>query len=128
MKRDIRFIDSFKFMAISLDSLVNNLSNESFRCLTNCYQRERLNYLNENSVYPYDYIDGFEKLSDKKLPSIESFYFKLNYSYISEAHYRTLNKSGEALVWRRYEVILICILRLMYYCLQKFSRISVMFA
>ena len=35
VKRDIRFIDSFKFMAASLDSLVKNLPKESLKILQN---------------------------------------------------------------------------------------------
>ena len=32
------------------------------------------NYSKEKGVYPYDYMDCFEKLSETTLPPIESFY------------------------------------------------------
>ena len=40
MKHKIRFIDSFKFMSTSLDSLVNNLPNDAFNNLEGCYKRK----------------------------------------------------------------------------------------
>ena len=42
LMRDIIFIDSFKFMVTSLDSLVNNLPNKFFRCISKFYMGEQL--------------------------------------------------------------------------------------
>ena len=38
VKREIRFIDSFKFMASSLDKLVSNLSKNDFKNMTKYYE------------------------------------------------------------------------------------------
>ncbi|EDO34977.1 predicted protein, partial [Nematostella vectensis] len=54
VKRDIRFIDSFKFMSASLDSLVKNLPRESFKNLTTYYEGEQLQLLLRKGVFPYD--------------------------------------------------------------------------
>ena len=54
VKRYIRFIDSFKFMAASLDSLVKNLPKESFKNLAKFYKGEHLDLLTRKGVFPYD--------------------------------------------------------------------------
>ena len=86
--REIRFIDSFKFMAASLDSLVKNLPKESFKNLTEFYQGDELNLLLRKSVFPYDWFDNFNKLSTDHLPPKEVFYSVLNDSGISEEDYQ----------------------------------------
>ena len=58
----IRFIDSFKFMAASLDKLVNNLPKDDFGDLKKHYTGERFNLLTRKGVYPYEYMDSLEKL------------------------------------------------------------------
>ena len=58
------FIDSMQFMNSSLDSLVRNLSDNDFKYLS----EEFLKLIKQKGVYPYEYMDSFEKLSDDKLP------------------------------------------------------------
>ena len=88
VKRNIRFIDSFKFMAASLDSLVKNLPKESFKNLTEFYEGDELNLLLRKGVFPYDWFDNFNKLSADHLPPKESFHSILNDSGISEEDYK----------------------------------------
>ena len=87
VKRDIRFIDSFKFMAASLDSLVKNLPKESFKNLTEFYEGDELNLLLRKGVFPYDWFDSFNRLSADHLPPKEAFHSVLNDSGISEEDY-----------------------------------------
>ena len=87
VKRDIRFIDSFKFMATSLDSLVKNLPKESFKNLTEFYKGKRLDLIKRKGVFPYDWFDNFNKLSADHLPPKEAFHSVLNDSGISEEDY-----------------------------------------
>ena len=56
----IRFIDSFKFMAASLDSLVNNLPKDDFINLGLHYSGDKFNLLTKKGVYPYEYMDSLE--------------------------------------------------------------------
>ena len=88
VKREIRFIDSFKFMATSLDSLVKNLPKESFKNLTEFYEGDKLNLLLRKGVFPYDWFDNFNKLSNTELPPKEAFHSILNDSGISEEDYQ----------------------------------------
>ena len=78
VKRDIRFIDSFKFMATSLDKLVTNLPKESFKNLNIFYKGEESKSLLRKGIFPYDWFDGLDKLNETKLPPKEEFYSKLN--------------------------------------------------
>ena len=52
----IRFIDSFKFMAVSLDGLVNNLPEDAFTNLKRYYTGDKLSLVKRKGVYPSDYI------------------------------------------------------------------------
>ena len=97
--RDIRFIDSFKFMATSLDSLVSNLPKDSFENLTNNYEGEKLQLLLRKGVFPYDWFDSFSRLSSTGLPPKEMFYSKLNDSDISDEDYTHAKK-----VWETFEM------------------------
>ena len=86
--REIRFIDSFKFMATSLDSLVKNLPKESFKNLTEFYEGKQLDLLLRKGVFPYDWFESFNRLSVDHLPPKESFHSILNDSDISEEDYQ----------------------------------------
>ena len=87
VKRKIRFIDSFKFMAASLDSLVKNLPKDSFKNITEFYEGNELKLLLRKGVFPYDWFDNFGKLSSTSLPPKEAFHSILNDSGISEEDY-----------------------------------------
>ena len=100
VKRKLRFIDSFTFMATSLDSLANNLSDNMFNNLSYFYEEQaKLKLLKRKGVYPYDYMDCFERLSETTLPTIESFYSELNKSGISEDNYTHAQN-----VWETFEM------------------------
>ena len=85
--REIRFIDSFKFMmASSLASLSDNL--EEFPILSSYYKGRKLELLHKKEVYPYEYMDCSSKLDDKQLPPIEICYSHLNGEDISGEDYK----------------------------------------
>ena len=91
VKRDIRFIDSFRFMATSLDSLVSNLQKEFFLNLSRYYQGEQLQLL-LRKVYSHDWCDSIGKLTSTKLPPKEAFYSKPNDTNITEEDYQHAQK------------------------------------
>ena len=84
--REIRFIDSFKFMASSLSSLSDNL--DEFPILGKHFQGRKLELLKRKGVYPYEYMDCLDKLKERELPPIEKFYSHLNGEGISEEDYQ----------------------------------------
>ena len=71
---DIKFLDSFQFMASSLASLANNL--DQFPA-TETLRKEYPNLTNEiikrKGVFPYAYFNKLSKLDKTCLPSIEKF-------------------------------------------------------
>ena len=95
----IRFIDSYKFMAASLDSLVNNLPKDDFNSVKREYKGKNLELLTRKGVYPYDYMDTPEKLKETELPPKEAFYSKLNNEGISDEDYTHAKK-----VWETFEM------------------------
>ena len=76
------------FMSSSLDSLVNNLAwgghefwgFESY----NCSQRE---LLIRKGIYPYKYMESWDRFKETGLPGIKRFYSNLNMSGVSDTDY-----------------------------------------
>ena len=134
---EIKFIDSFRFMATSLSKLVDNLTenvhndkcdkcksnfcfvramNETllFKCIdcekeyekgfnkellerfSNTYEfcgndLNKFLFLLRKGVYPYEYMDGWNRFNEKALPGKESFYSSLTMEDISETDYANAN-------------------------------------
>ena len=53
-KRELRFIDSLRFMASSLDKLSSNLKIDQFVNSKKYYSDNQLSLLSRKGVYPYD--------------------------------------------------------------------------
>ena len=85
--RNLIFIDSFQFMNQSLSNLANNLPKDGFYHTENEFGPNNLELITKKGVYPYDYMDGFDKFDEKGLPSIENFYSKLTCEDISNSDY-----------------------------------------
>ena len=95
----LRFIDSFKFMSTSLDTLVNNLPDEAFNNLKRCYKGDKLSLVKRKGVYPYEYMDSMERFEENKLPPKEAFYSRLTGEGISNEDYEHAKK-----VWEVFEI------------------------
>ncbi|XP_055388367.1 uncharacterized protein LOC129616887 [Condylostylus longicornis] len=93
-----RFIDSFRFMSCSLDTLASYLN--SYPILESEFKDmniEQINLLKRKGVYPYDYFENFDIFLENRLPSIDKFYNKLNNSAISEKDYIHAQKVWQTL-------------------------------
>ena len=85
---ELRFIDSFKFMASSLDSLMSNLVRGSGKLFDfEDYLELKYNPLTRKGIYPHEYISSWDKFEESQLSPIESFYSNLNISNVSEGDY-----------------------------------------
>ncbi|XP_050516328.1 uncharacterized protein LOC126891188 [Diabrotica virgifera virgifera] len=83
-----RFIDSFRFMASSLDKLSSYLTEyPNLRSQYVFLPEEQFNLLTAKGIMPYDYIDSFDRFIETCLPSIESFYNKLEDKPCPRRHY-----------------------------------------
>ena len=96
---NLTFIDSFQFMSSSLDKLVSNLPAEALKYTSKRFQKEKLNLMARKGVYPYDYMDSFEKFNKTELPTKEEFYSILNNEHISDEDYSHAEK-----VWNTFKL------------------------
>lgn len=89
----LKFIDSMQFMGASLDYLASLIPPEKKQILrSECiksgfHSDEMFALLNRKGVFPYEYVDKYERLEENALPSKESFYSRLTGSNISEKDY-----------------------------------------
>lgn len=73
----IRFKDSFRFFPGSLEAHAANLLPEQYKntekFLSRKYSPELIEKLKRKGVFPYEYIDSFEKYNETNLPSKDMF-------------------------------------------------------
>ena len=65
-----------QFMNSSHDKLVKNFSDKYFKYLTKEFGSENLELLKQ-VLYPYEYMNSFERFSDKKNYLIENIFIVL---------------------------------------------------
>ena len=97
---ELRFINSFKFMASSLDLLMINLvkgGNSHTRAGRKLfgfedYSELQYNLLTRKGIYPYEYMLSWDKFEESRFPPIEAFYSSLNMVNVSEGNYEHVQK------------------------------------
>ncbi|CAH0562750.1 unnamed protein product [Brassicogethes aeneus] len=98
-KVNLRFVDSFRFMASSINKLSSYLK-ESEKLITKKFylDDEQFKLVTRKGVFPYEYLNSWEKLQDTCLPPKEMFFSKITNEDISGHEYNhALN------VWREFE-------------------------
>ena len=83
----IIFKDSLKFMASSLEALVNNLPEDALNNLNKYFTSKQVKLLKQKGFFPYDYMDSIEKLKDSEPPPQKAFYSKLTGKGINNYNY-----------------------------------------
>ena len=97
---ELRFIDSFKFMSSSLDSLINNLACRGGKFFGfEEYNENQYKLLIQKGIYPYEYMTNWDKFKETKLPPTEVFYSKLNMAGVREEDYEHTHR-----VWKEFEL------------------------
>ena len=86
-------------MSQSFAKLSSNLPDDKYIYTSKVFQGEKLTLMEEKGIYPYDYMDNFEKFKESKLPSKEDFYSLLTDEDISEREYRHAQK-----VWKTFRI------------------------
>ena len=125
----LHFIDSYRFMAFSLEKLAGFLPQEKFKILDRCYSdysTEDINIIHQKGFYPYSYFDNFDKFLETKLPprnqwkdslrNGESWWHKRNGSMPI-----TFSKHLDASTW---ETIMTCISKQTHFCWHVFLKSS----
>ena len=82
---DLRSIDSLNFLQGSLDSLVKATPKEALKMTLRVSKGSDLLY--KKGIYPYEYMDSWERFNETSLPKKENFYSKLNDEHIKEEEY-----------------------------------------
>ena len=95
---EIRFLDSFKFTLSGLEGLVKNLSLEDLK-ETNRFFGEKIDLVSRKGVYPYEYMDDFEKFKKQSLPKKTSFFSRLKQEKVSDEDFEHAQK-----VWKAFEL------------------------
>ena len=71
----LRFIDSCRFIASSLDKLSSNLDDDQCKHLREFYMEEEVfRLMRRKGVYPYECMDGRKKFEETSLPTKNAFY------------------------------------------------------
>lgn len=83
-----RFLDSFRFMPSSLDKLSSYLDSTE-KCITRSFTQNlhEFNLLSKKGIFPYEYLDSWEKLSENCLPTIDKFYSEIKKCNVTETEY-----------------------------------------
>ena len=81
------FLDSFQFMASSLERSTDNLPKDKFNYTYQAFKGEKLALTKKKRVYPYDNMDSSQKFGDRQLPPKSSFYSILTDEGISDEQY-----------------------------------------
>ena len=97
---ELRFIDSFKFMSSSLDSLTKKLVRGGKRLFGfEDYSELQYDLLTRKGVYPYEYINSWDRFNETQLPPISAFHSNLNMSSISKEDYQHAQR-----VWKEFGI------------------------
>ena len=88
----LKFIDSFQFMASSLEKLVTNLydKNDKYKNFHSMkqYFESDMDMLCKKGFYPYEWMGDISEMDFVGLPPKESFYSKLSQTTISDKDYK----------------------------------------
>ena len=95
----LTFIDSFQFMSSSLDKLASNLPTEAFKYTCNRLKQEQFELMKQKGVYPYDYMDTFDKFNKTELPTKEEFFSILSNEHITDEDYQHAQN-----VWKTFKL------------------------
>ena len=68
INKNLVFVDSMQFMNTSLNKLVKNLTDNDFKYLCQEFIDELQELVKQKGIYPFEYMDSFEKFSEDKLP------------------------------------------------------------
>ena len=100
VKRQLIFIDSFKFMGFGLEKLTKNLTSDEKLMLKRFFPcEEERSLLEGKGFFPYDWFTSLEKLEEESFPAKKKFYNKLNNENISQEDYEHAYN-----VWKKFNM------------------------
>ena len=89
MWRQFVFIDSFAFLSTSLEKLAKATPKEAFIRMRDLHGEdpEKMDLLLRKGVYPYEYMDSFNRFEEDSLPPREKFYSSLSGAGVTAEEY-----------------------------------------
>ena len=93
----LKFLDSFQFMASSLEKLVDATDKADFK-ITKSEFGDKTPLIVRKGVYPYENIDCQERFDETQLPPVGKFYSRLTDEKISDKDYEHAQK-----VWKAFD-------------------------
>ena len=93
---NLRFVDSMNFLLSSLDKLVKG--SDEFPIMQRRFPEENMRrLLLKKGIYPYKYMDSFERFHETQLPEKEKFYSSLSGQGITDEDYTHTKQVWETL-------------------------------
>ena len=84
----LQFLDSMQFTDSSLKKLVTTLSREELMHTRESFtDANQFDLVQQKGVYPYDYMDSFNRFSETLLPPRNGFFNRLNDAHISDSQH-----------------------------------------
>ena len=68
--------------------VVSNLPHEAFQFTKQEFKKEQFKLMKQKGVYPYDFMDSFDRFIETKLPEQQDFYSILNNEHITDEQYK----------------------------------------
>ena len=92
---NLRFVDGVNFLLSSLDKLVKG--SDEFPIMNKLIPEEnKRRLLLKKGIYPYEYMDSFERFGETQLPEKEKFYSSLSGKGITDEEYAHAKQVWEA--------------------------------
>ena len=96
----LRFLDSYAFLQGSLQTLVNNLKSEDLKITKAVFPDDELRGLVcRKGVYPYNYLNSYERFEETCLPPKDCFFNTLTNSHITDEDYQHAKN-----VWDKFQM------------------------
>ena len=83
-----RFVDSYAFLSSSLGQLVANTPKANLSITRLYIEQAKFNLITRKGVFPYEYMDSFDRFEETQLPPKENFYSSLTDESISDSDYQ----------------------------------------
>ena len=83
-----RFVDSYAFLSSSLGQLVANTPKANLSITRSYIEQAKFNLITRKGVFPYEYMDSFDRFEETQLPPKENFYSSLTDESISDSDYQ----------------------------------------
>lgn len=97
---EFRFLDSVRFLQNSLSNLVDITSDDNLKHTRQHFFGGKFGLMKRKGVFPYSYMDSFDKLNETQLPEKKEFYNDLTDCDITDEDYEHAKS-----VWNTFESI-----------------------